>query len=266
MDKLTQLIAQNNEEDLKEIHAISTEMYKQNPNDGNVFKVLIVSSLRLKKDVTKYHDEMIKSQMTFEAALNLFNNNQNKDALKLLTGTSERETLLKAQINQKLGNYKEAANMYAEILKTTKLAKTGILTNLAACIASDKTIDYTLLGSKTSDFNSQTFGNAAMVMLQNNEFTKAESYLNKALGASALTDTKTEETEDKAEKDEAKEKALKKRKEKRQRRRQNQMIKKYGKKDVKTLNPERWVPMYQRKRANKKNTPQVPLQKQTTKK
>ena len=93
-------------------------------------------------------------------------------------------------------------------------------------------------------------------MLAKGELTRAENYFNKALGSSAIVDVEIEEEKgekiEKTVEDEQRLKMAQKRKEKRQKRRQKKMIKKHGFKDPKTLDPERWIPMQQRKKNQKK--------------
>ncbi|GAB1222749.1 hypothetical protein ENUP19_0121G0106 [Entamoeba nuttalli] len=232
---------------------IEVIVYSQKQNDVNVFKILIISSIKLGKDVMQFEETMKQNGMNFELALAKYNIEKYDEALSLL-GSEEKDKVLKAQILQKQGKFNEAAKIYTEVLETTKQPKTGILTNLAACIVSDPSIDSSLLGTKTSDYVSETYGNAALIMLRKGEITKAESYFNKALGSSALTNhvTVDNKNENQLGEDESKLKALQKRKEKRQRRRQRKMIKKHGKVDPKTIDPERWIPLYQRKKKQKK--------------
>ena len=250
MEQLKQLTQQNRKEDANEINKLSLELYNSNKNDVNLLKVVIISSLCLGKDVSEYEDQMIKNGMNYELALHYYMKEEYGKALEKL-GNEERDKVLKAQIYQKQEKYSDAAELYADVLQTTKESKTGLLTNLAACMIQDKSIDPKLLGTKTSDFVTETYGNAAIVMLRKGEITRAENYFNKALGSSALSDVELGDEKIEKFEDENKERLMKKRKEKRQRRRQKKMIKKHGKKDPSTLDPERWVPMHLRKKTKK---------------
>ena len=118
-------------------------------------------------------------------------------------------------------------------------------------MVSDESIDTASLGNKTSDYIPETYGNVATIALRKGDVDKAESYFNKALGASVVTSASNKEQENvNVEKDQARENRLKKRKEKRQRRRRRAMEKKYGKKDEKQIekeqDPQRWVPLRMR--------------------
>ena len=255
MEELKKLTLSNRKEDLQQIYDLSTTLYNKNKNDISIFKTMIISSLRLNKDISQYEDQMLKTNMNYELALFYYHNGKYSQALSKL-GSDEKDKVLQAQIYQKQEKYSEAAKIYSEILQTTKESKTALLTNLAACMVMDKSIDAKLLGTKTSDYVTETYGNAALVMLNKGEITRAENYFNKALGSSAIVDVDIEDEKmekmEKTVEDEMKAKMMQKRKEKRQKRRQKKMIKKYGKKDPKTLDPERWIPMQQRKK-NQKN-------------
>ncbi|KAL7718619.1 Signal recognition particle subunit SRP72 [Entamoeba marina] len=262
MEELKKLIQQNKKKKILVIflnylknvcYIVILLKFEANPSNNDMFKIMIVSSIKSGIDVSQYDDKMKELSMTYERCLNMYNIEKYDTALQLLTGTEENDILLKAQILQKQKKYKEAADLYATILKTYKGPKGGILTNLSGCMVNDETIDIGLIGTKTSDFSSETYGNMAVVMLRKGELTKAESYFNKALGASVIGNVTTEDkTEMKYDEDEEKKRLRLKRKEKRQRKRQREMKKKYGDNNEKNIDPERWIPTHLRKKNLKK--------------
>ena len=87
---------------------------------------------------------------------------------------------------QALEKYAEAAPLYAAVLPTITAGKPAVYANLAVCLAKDASLDMALIGTKTSEFTSETFGNVGLAYLARGDVAKAESYLNKALGTTAL--------------------------------------------------------------------------------